>query len=237
MSERVIVTMDFGNYLTPNVRASHAAAAERWNASYRVMKYRWGKRRDIFGAKMELHKLPVPRGTHVLWLDGDVLVRADCPNIFELAKPTEFAGVCCSTHDDDDDLATFTKQWWDAALEFMGVGDIPYEHGTYINGGVLLFGLPEHEDVWANSEHLVYNIPLHRAIGPMVEQTMMNVQLRALEIPVKLLDPAFNTLGRVAWESPGPAMETYVYHLAAYRDYRHEQRNDRLAELDWRITP
>jgi hypothetical protein len=225
-----------GTYTHPNVRDSHIAAATRWSAQYLEVTtgWPWSDRNDAdpFGVKLDLHRFPWPAGCRVCLIDGDAIIRADCPDPFCIVPATHM-GVVANDQDGRADVAKSQREWWDLIGPGFGVPE-QVEGFPYFNGGLLVFTPALHMDVWRLVE-LVYrahNGPV--LVGPMAEQTGMNVGCRALGVPMHYLPATWNRMGEAAWGCEG-AMGAYVLHLANIGERRGD-KNAVLGSIDWRAV-
>jgi hypothetical protein len=226
-----VVTLNVNNWASPNAIASQRAAAERWGAEYHEFTKPWcigTDPSDVFAAKFDLGDLPFEQPCRVVWLDADVIVRADCPSLFEVVPVGTFGGVLNDQGYEGQDACA--REYWRRVLDALPLVNthiLTYNHNTYINGGVLVFDLPESEMVFRQSK----NLWKQRPANPMDEQTLLNIWLR-LYGRRSWLPREFNCMGREAWLS-GPRMTTYVYHLANIGSLRGDKRA-RLDAVDWR---
>jgi hypothetical protein len=222
-----LTTIDFDSYLVPNVRASHEAAAQRWGADYRPMSEPWGPMaaKGVFGAKLDMGLLPFDRPCRVVYVDGDVLIRDDCPSLFDRVPAGRFGGV--PNYQGDTHANPDRDHWptWTRIADRLAC-DLPYDPLTYINGGVMVFDLADHAIVWPVAASIFAD---DDRVGPMQEQTSVNVVLRMLGIPRQMLEPGYNRLGASVWRpGPMPCFVSHLAHLGALRD-----RGDLLETIQW----
>jgi hypothetical protein len=226
-----------GTYTHPNVRDSHLAAATRWSAQYLEVTtgWPWSDRSDAdpFGVKLDLHRFPWPQGCRVCLIDGDAIIRADCPDPFCIVPATHM-GVVENNQDGREDVEANEKYWWDMVAQAFAVTDAA-DSWRYFNGGFMVFTPEMHLDVWRLVE-LTFRAHqgMIRPIGPMAEQTGMNAVCRALNVPMHYLPAEWNRLGEPAWGCEG-AMGAYVLHLANIGQRRGD-KNAVLAGIDWRAV-
>ena len=227
-----VVTLNVGNWASPNAIASQRHAAERWGAEYHEFTKPWcagTDPADVFAAKFDLGDLPFEQPCRVVWLDGDVIVRDDCPSLFDEVPVGTFGGVV-NNQDAGELQDQVAHDYWLSvlsALPFDSGTLLAFNSHTYINGGVLVFDLPQHDVMFANSGKFWQRKP----VNPMDEQTLLNIWLR-LYGRRTWLPREFNCMGRDAWLS-GPRMTTYIYHLANIGSLRGDKRA-RLDAIDWR---
>lgn len=141
----------------------------------------------------------------VLYLDADCLVRADCPNLFDLAPETHFAA--------HDEMAHFSPGHTRKACDYMAAVcaaerlPVPEVHGRFFNFGVLLFG-GRHRFLFEPP-----SAPCPLGGHPWHAQALLNVRLFNSGLPVYHLPQCFNC-------SPGLtsdrhyARSNWIVHLA-----------------------
>jgi hypothetical protein len=225
-----VVTLNVNNWASPNAIASQRAAAERWGAEYHEFTKPWctgTDPSDVFAAKFDLGDLPFEQPCRVVWLDADVIVRADCPSLFEVVPVGTFGGVLNDQGYEGQDQCA--RAWWQSvALNFGQDKRREFDRETYINGGVLVFDVPTHNNVFCWSQFMRPS----GIINPMHEQTWLNMWLRSYDRTI--LPATYNRLGKEAWLS-GPTMTSYIYHFANIGELRGDKRA-RMDAIDWRAT-
>lgn len=273
-----VVTLNLGNFIPANVRASMIVAALRWDAEFvEITSPLPGvAAEDVFGFKIRLYDLDLPGAAadaRVLWLDGDCIVRSDCPSPFDLVPPECFGGVLNfqgDTHGGDP-WPTHEPHWRQCARG-AGVAH-PYDPARYINGGVMLWTPERHAHLWRWVEQVLDRRGLSGGLvgglagplNPMTEQTMLNVAIAELGIPLHLLPREFNRLGAAAWGPPdgwrdasgdsgcppcdqhgyalpgARRMDAYILHLANLGPLRSENypggKRAALADINWTVVP
>jgi len=219
----VLLTMNVGKWMQPNVEASHRAAAKRWGAQYQqITQNRVGTFTD------KITELAGMTADRVCWMDGDVIVRDDAPSPFDLTPEDCIGGVKNYQRDMHGGCPKcwHAGHWTKAARRIESRAT--YDPGTYINGGVIVMTPRLHRDVW--------NVPqiAGQNVGPMVEQSILNIRIADEGWPVHLMPRDMNWMGEEAWTCKGP-MKRYVYHLARIRDFRHG-RDEQLRQLEWQTS-
>ncbi len=238
MSSRVLMSFNFGGtYTCENVRDSHRAAAERWGAQYVEATEPLGETPacDPFGCKLELGYFKWKPGARVALIDGDAIIRADCPSPFELVAEDEFGAVGCFQEGMDVApwMPVIESRWRDMA-RYFGVPQEPLRPDSYFNGGLLVFTPALHAKVFAFA-HAVARVGTDLPILADDEQNAMNLAARLLGVTVRMLPQEFNRLGPAAWDTEGD-MDAFVVHLAAWNG-RRTGKADRLSRMDWRAVP
>lgn len=81
MKPRIYVFEEKGYQILPTVRESFQHAANRWGSELVFLKRLTVK--GNFWMQKQQHVLLTKQARRVLWLDGDMLIRVDCPNPFD----------------------------------------------------------------------------------------------------------------------------------------------------------
>jgi hypothetical protein len=221
--KRVLLTWNTGGTWIPkNVLESHKDAARRWNAEYVSIE----KATDSPFADKAILLRTFNGGDQVAWIDGDAIIRFDCPSLFDVVPQDCFGGVPNfqgDTHDGDP--WRYAEPDWQWMVERTGRLDLFYDPTEFINGGVFVFCPELHHAIWDDE------FPKQ----PNAEQTMLNFRADMLGVKRKFLARTFNRIGPQAW-APGP-MSCFIQHLAAFRflfnKRRREDRMDALDAIDW----
>lgn len=241
-----LVTLNTNKALCLNSRASHEHAARRWGCEYLVLPAPWGELHNCgaFGAKLEMDRLPVPGGSlagesRVCWVDADTVVRSDAPNPFDLVPPGSFGGVPNDQGDTHDQSERDHAGWWNDVAARVGCAT-PWNPRRYINGGLMVFDLPLHGELWELARRAArahVNEASAAAVNPMVEQTALNVAIEVTGCALHVLPRGMNRLGKAAWR-PGLVMKDgdYIHHCASLGDLRGD-KSVPLSRVDWRIAP
>lgn len=224
----LILTMNTGGKWTPeNVRDSHLAAARRWGAEYRELT---APSDDVFWDKhMALAR--VTDAERLLWIDGDVIVREDCPSPFEHVDETSVAAVRCFQQPNPE-AVEIARDWWRPVVEHMDI-EVKLHQSTYVNGGFIVCTPAYHGDLfrfvlrWCN---MIRN-PINPVRG-MLEQTVLNIGLQVMGLSWEVLESEWGLLGSDAW-APG-AMSAPVQHLAWTTGHQDGKRAA-LEAIDWRL--
>lgn len=215
MPTNVLVTLDIGNYLCEATVQSFQAAADRWGVAFvriqqplladgRAVHHFWQKALIPFAPSI------VDTFQRVLFLDGDMLVRSDCPNPFDLVPPENMGLVsrCQPRHWCRGEPQRDMLRW-------SRLLNLPLPtHDLYANGGFMLYSPQAHAEclkAWWNAGRLVR---WHRRGRP--EQSSLSVLVHAMGVPVTWLPWHFDTVaighGRVPWNPR--VMKSYIYHFS-----------------------
>lgn len=276
MEAREIIVINFGaapDGVWPSCgRASIAHAAKRWGATIREITEPaqvgmsgggggsggsgggWG---GWFGAKLFLDRVGCSAGTRMLYLDcGDMLVRSDCPNPFEMVPAERFAGVLNFQGDTHGGNPYADHQpYWNELAGRLGNRSLVggYDPSRYINGGFMLWTAGVHDEVFQLGRKLLGpDLLSGRMVNPMLEQTAHNIAIAQLGCPLSLLPLEFNRLGAATWglggelggESGGESggrvggMSCYIHHWANLAELRDSQQGkaQRMAQVQWKVS-
>lgn len=215
----LLLTMNTGGTWIPdNVRRSHLAAASRWGCDYREI---MSGAADPFREKHR-HMAKV-EAENVIWINGDCIVRHDCPSPITMAGQ-DFAGV--SGLQGQDERSAEWAMSWHTSICKLG-GSVRAFPAVYVNGG-LLVSQAKHRALWGYVMGLSASV--QGPLNPMVEQGIVNYALQAFDFRVQLLPFRYNLLGVEAWK-PGP-MTAFVQHLACVGELR-ENKREALEAIEW----
>lgn len=206
-----LITINLRNYLSVKARASLQAAATRWGCEY-VEVTDWPcpelKGKHPWWQKTFVHSGPARDFDRVAVLDGDILIRDDCPSLFDVVPEDHFGAVSRiqpgmpKRKDPDNELLRYA-QW-------LGLKCPPKE--CHINSGVT-----------------VYSPKLHRAdldavqVGAKMgqykigDQAVLSVVMFNSDHPTFWMPYTFNALR--AWARPRQMCE-YIYHFTKFKPVR-----------------
>jgi hypothetical protein len=129
--------------------------------------------------KWQLHEL-LNRYDRAVYLDADVIVRPDCPDLFE-AVPMHCVGG-------ENELVSFPDQARHLARFVANMGFSPLPCPYYLNGGVLVISRV-HRELFRDPEAVLSELP-------WPEQNHLNARLIREQIPVHFLPLSFNDRSR-----------------------------------------
>lgn len=139
------------------------------------------------------------RYERVLYLDTDIIVRGDCPNLFEIV-PEDALGAF-----DESTYYTDARGRMEVVAETYHE-DISLWDGRYFNTGVLVVSAP-HAEVFVKPEKEVSNFH---------EQTYLNMLFSKKRIPMYPLDFRFNRMHPMNVHTGEPRLASYIVHYAGY---------------------
>lgn len=228
---RALVTLNIGHVMRPECRESLKHAAQRWGAVYEELTEPLEK----VGGKPHWQKSFLARWakakgySRVVYFDSDILIRSDCPNLFDLIPEKDF-GIVSNDHMDGplwnagpkNRYYKDLKTWADK----LGVACPPmHEHA---NGGVFVFSPEAHDKLFEAWAECGAWINYGRAVK-LIDEPSLSVLLSTGMVPVVWMPQQFNTLfyRSELLRSEG-RMQTYVYHAAGRNKHR-------LQKIQWNI--
>ena len=222
-----LVTLNLNHYLPTLARESLQAAALRWGVTYLEITEPLA---DIhhFWQKALMPACPqVASFERVLQLDGDMLIRSDCPNPFDFVPPELFGVVSRVQPGRPRHIARLAAGRRTARLLELPM----YRHGTeHINAGFMLYNTSLHADL-LNAWQQVgrqHNWPK----VPFPEQVALSCILAQSPGRVMWLPWQFNTCS-VNMRFPSGRMQAFIYHL--HRPHPHGLQRH-LERYQWNLS-
>lgn len=238
-SARAMVTINIGNVLHTNSRASMEAAAARWGADYiEITEPFWTAPEGALPhwGKAQLAPWLDELGyTRAVYFDADILIRSDCPSLFDKVDPG-YVGVVSNDQIDGTLWQPGARNryftalnWWARRFET----DVPPMH-EHVNTGVIVFEPKTHGLLFAKWRAAADTVKWRRQVT-MIDQAAFSVLLSQLHGEVHgdgertLLPMQFNTLvyRHDLIRSTG-LMQTYVYHFTG-------NNKERLPSTQWSV--
>ncbi|WP_240359531.1 glycosyltransferase [Pyxidicoccus trucidator] len=212
---KAVMTLNlYGDGLRQTLRDSQRAAAERWGAEYveitRPM-YSWP---DAYWEKLNLDR-HAQSYERVVFLDRDVMVRADCPSPFELVPAESFGGIC--SEQEGHQLRENVEAKMEHLYRSVGVA-LDYER-EYLNSGVLVFSPREHGNVFDAARYI--HMLTHERSWEVYDQGCISLALKFTQTPLHVLPPTFNRCGARLWYHWTPRMDDYVWHFCGSKNVTH----------------
>lgn len=224
-SGRAVVTLNlYGDGMPQNFRESQRAAAQRWGAEYVEIT------RPLFGWREPWwEKLNLDQHTaayeRVVFFDRDVVVRDDCPSLFELV-PEEAVGAVSSEQEGHNLLHHIVPKM-QPLCETLGVPlDFTRE---YLNSGVLVFSPHRHRQVF-EAARLVWALTGDHRSWEISDQGPISLACRWTGTPLYLLPCEFNRCGSRLWDHWTPQMDAYIWHFCGPKTW------EKMANTIWRVT-
>ena len=207
-----IVTVNINGVLCDNARSSFHCAADRWGVDFvEVRTSQWPVGYHPSFNKLSLSKRLIGYD-RVLYLDADVLIRSDAPNIF-----SETCGSFCCVKDIHTELEFGSPEFKSLISSYMVMPleyiknnvDSTLDERSYFwgffNSGVFLYNSRKLQDIVP--ETFEVNNPYHHSAH--VEQALFNYWVQKSGIDIKYLDRTWN------WINPDETspMKGYIYHF------------------------
>jgi SAM-dependent methyltransferase len=210
--KRIILTLNTnGDAWHREARLSVMDYAARCGAVLREVREPPPGVRGGYEAKLHLDRL-VPeefQPCRVLYLDRDVVVRNDCPDLFAIV-PEGWWGAVSSHQEGHDfrDSVVPRMAAWSRASGLPAAAD-----DEYCNSGVLVFDLPEHGCVFQMAREAVAAHP-HAAPGwQVMDQGVLSSARIAASVPLLALPACFNRCGSECWDRYTGEMRAFIYHF------------------------
>jgi hypothetical protein len=163
-----------------------------------------------FAAKLHLDEM-LSHPCRVIYLDRDVVVRHDCPNLLEIVPPGHFGFVPAGHASRNPE---FYQKWhephFNRWMQAMG-GNIPCSNERYINSGVMVFDLPEHAHVFERARRAVYEVT--RNVTWYDEQAAISASIHFGDIKTFALPETFNYQYSFGHRYYPELMDAYIYHF------------------------
>ncbi|GAB6188122.1 glycosyltransferase [Thermopirellula anaerolimosa] len=223
---RAVVTLNlYGDGMPHNLRESQRAAAERWGAEYVEITRPLFGWREPYWEKLNLDKHAVAY-ERVVYFDRDVVVRADCPNLFECV-PAEAIGAV-SSEQEGHNLLHHVVPKMQPLCDLLGV-PLDFSH-EYINSGVLVFSPHRHRAVF-EAARLIWALTGDHSSWEIGDQGPLSLARRWTETPLCLLPSEFNRCGARLWDRWTPVMDAFIWHFCGSKNWPH------MADTNWQTLP
>jgi hypothetical protein len=237
----LIITMNSGgDYIPPNALRSHMYAASRWGAHY----FQYMTRDDVLSVKMAALAGNYG-GDRVMWLDGDTLIRDDCPSPFD-ATPEQLIGAVRNDQGDTHgpDCAGIHESSWDYSRDALGLTpeQAPFDITAYVNTGVVVSTPQYHHSLFAAAFSALEK--MQPASRWEKDQSLVSVLCKATG-QLHPLPYVFNRLGPKVVEKGHASMDAYIQHYAPIGGFRPDKfkylsltnwQTATMPPIDWRCT-
>lgn len=204
---RALLTLNlYNDGLPQNFRDSHLAAAKRWGADYVEVRQGIVSWQSPYWEKMNLDKHAAAY-EHVVYVDRDVIIREDCPNLFELQPADMMAAV--PSEQPGHQLLHHIRPEIQPLCDRLGVDlDLTRE---YFNSGVLVFSPLHHSHVF-EATRFIHALD-ERGGWVLSDQGRLSLAIKWTGTPVNVLHRDFNRCGHRLWKRWTPKMDAYVWHF------------------------
>lgn len=220
---RYVVTINLGGILEESSRESFRQAASRWDADY--IELMSGDPRTSFEFKRSTLFKRLPKEGRFVYVDADTLIHPNCPNLFDCVPIDKFGAISVNQPGYDDahgpDRIQILQDYLRKTLDLTGAtGPIMATHrklalmshgeilDNYINSGVMVFSLPQHEPVFRLAGSF-QEVPNHWIVN---DQGLISAAVCENSILHKL-PPSFNRCGRKIWHCWTAQMDDFVWHF------------------------
>lgn len=204
-----------GDGLPHNFRQSMRAAAERWGVEFVEITTPMVPWPDPYWEKLNLDR-HLAMYEQVMYVDRDVVIRSDCPNLFELVPEETFAAV-----PSEQEGHSFRREIEDTMtplLRLCGIDHMVWET-EYLNSGVMVFSPRRHAKIFEIARAL-HPIPWVRN-WITIDQGLLALALKIVEPPRVFLPPTFNRCGAMLWDHWQPQMTDYIWHFCGPKNWEH----------------
>lgn len=225
-----LVVLNFNAYVHPKSAASFKAAADRWNCQYVEVTEPFvfaGKAVHPWWQKALLPFEPAVGGAfeRLAVLDGDMLVREDCPSLFDQVAQGTIGAVSRDqpAHRRTRPVDPHVRLW------ARRLGASAPRHIPCLNGGLLVYEPILHGPylkAWRDTGRKT-----RWSIRGGGDQGAISVLLHTMGAPMTWLHWRFNTVkaGGQRPQAPLGRMLTYIYH------FNGPSRRFRIARCRWRL--
>ena len=144
----------------------------------------------------------------ILYLDRDVVLRSDCPDLFGIVPEGWWGGV--TSHQEGHDFRDSVEPRMEAWSRASGLPAAAGEE--YLNSGVMVFDLPECVRVFARARAAVAAHPQAAPGWQVMDQGVLSSARTAEAVPLLSLPCGFNRCGAECWGRYTGEMRAFVYH-------------------------
>ena len=205
---KIVCTLNVGrDCILQNARDSIREAARSWGADYlEILTGDAG--RHHWEEKLHLDE-HLPDSYRVVYYDGDVIVRHDCPSPFEIV-PEGMWSWCRNFHPSHAGTLPAVEEALGAYAKKCGVDVDPQK--DYSNSGMLVFELPLHRAVFQEARKTVSRFGFDTN-WIIADQGNFVCALMKLKTPVFPLPPMFELHGDYLWSGWTAEMKSFGYHF------------------------
>ena len=192
--------------------------AKRVNADFLVLQHT--QREPPHFGKFEV--LTAARAAYdpILFLDADIWIREQAPDIFDEVTYIDAAAFNEAAHHP-------RPKWLRRQMDWALARYQAYNVACYYNTGVMLFAAPA---LWEIRSTLTQSVS-KEITGPFFEQDALNVAVQKAELCVDSLDQKWNQFCGPRWFTAEKAAATYFLHGNIYARGDGQRRFDRFSEI------
>lgn len=218
----IVVGNWFGDHWRPNARLSIAAIAERWGIPVIELVEPIGND-DGYGQKLWLDK-HCEQFDRVVWFDRDILVRYDCPSLFEIVKEGAFG--CTSSHQLPWHIREDGKL---LAPLFQKSGETYDFTVDHLNTGVMVFEPEQHAELFGDAR----TSSKSEGALPFYDEPWLSLAAKKSRRR-QLLDKSFNRCGVANLEDFTPKMSDFIWHFCGIKS---DEVNSQIDTTLWQVSP
>ncbi|MBU1487625.1 hypothetical protein KKH56_06225 [bacterium] len=197
--KKAVITLNIGDLYCEMSEISHPtmkAYANKMDADFIVINQVKVKMHPLHFEKWQMYDL-LFEYDRIIFLDTDILVRPDCPDLFGMVGLEEVGGFVESDYLNRSISITGCQKL---------MGDVIGWRGEYLNSGVGVYSY-RHKPIFERSEkgHVIN----------FGEQDMYNYRIKQLGFPVRPLPIEFNRMGLDNYEGHLPdRLSSFIIHYA-----------------------
>jgi hypothetical protein len=205
MKKRAVVTLCIGKRYEAIAQVTHPTLrtyARRCSADFLVLNRCQGE--HVFFEKLRIGSL-LAEYERILYLDTDIIVRGDAPDLFAQVGEDELAMY---------PEGAFAPARRDGMIAYLTRLDVPYRfwNGKYYNTGVILASR-QHRDIFMMPEDDL----VEQFTGPFMEQDYLNLMITLRQPKVAELDHRFNRMFYIDSTVRQHRLDSYFVHYAGYQ--------------------
>lgn len=197
----LVLTIAIGEYYQKMGEITHPLMrryAERIGADFSVITEQEISQTTAHWEKFQIAEF-LDRYDRILFLDTDIIVRGDCPNLFEFV-PEHALGAF-----DETAYYTDAHERMEKMASAYGI-DIAEWNGQYVNTGVMVIS-KIHAPLFAKPA---------QELEDFYEQTYLNLVFASCKTPMFPLDFRFNRMHPMNAHTGEPRLSSYIVHYAGY---------------------
>lgn len=223
--KNAIVTIfsgEHGSELSRVLGGRHSLYASKCGAEYEPYILTEKQFCRLMMQKMWLVSILLKQFDRVLWIDADILIHRDSPNLFDIVPPDAFSAVDeCSTA---NDLEVYERHQHLAKTCTEEGLPIPDTKGRYFNCGMFLAG-KQHQSLFAPRRTLSEH--------NWCEQSLVNARLMLAGIKTVSLPECFNRFVYWGMKPRRFAESSYFLHYAGAPSHQQRIRDMRQQSAIW----
>jgi ADP-heptose:LPS heptosyltransferase len=196
--KNAVVTIAMGENFQSIARMTHPSLrkyAERIRADFVVIDQQKVSQTSPHFEKFQIYDL-LNRYERIIYIDTDVIVRDDCPNLFDVVKPEEMGAF------DEGAIMDRTKAMAEIAQAYEE--SLKEWKGKYYNTGVMVISRV-HKELFRKPEKEIWNF---------YEQSYLNLKILRLQIRMHDLHYRFNRMNCMDQKTGEHRLKSYIVHYA-----------------------